>query len=163
MKKILTTLIFASLAVVLATYAFVTLRWDGFEGLAIGSTWLHIGAYLAYSLLVPDKDHRIVYPMAVILILVLLNTFNVEFMGPITTILLLVTYVGFHLVVSTYMGKSQLKFIPVGGILSLSAMVVGVLFKIMHWPGAVNLVVLGTAVSALLLLLAGVSKNIERN
>ena len=84
-------------------------------------------------------------------------------MGPITTILLLVAYIGFHLVMSTYMGKSQLKFIPVAGILSLSAMILGALFKIMHWPGAVNLVVVGTGISALLLLLAGVSKNIERN
>ena len=61
MKKFLTTLIYGTLACIVLIYLFSAMHWPGFENVALGVLWLHVGSYLTYSVVVPEKESRIIY------------------------------------------------------------------------------------------------------
>jgi hypothetical protein len=164
MKKILTTLIYASLATMVVAYLFKTLHWVGFGGMAVASLWLHIGSYLGYSLLVKEKDDRILYPMIVLVLAVVANVFNLGVDSSIFAVVIyviLVAYVAFHLLAKDYLGENDIPFLRKISIVALVIFALAGIFKLMHFPGADILLMVGCAATAFMLLLVGTTKGLK--
>lgn len=169
MKKFLVTLIYATLATLVVGYLFLVLQIPGFGEVALGAFWLHTIAYIGYSLLVPYKDGRMIYPISVLLIAVAILVFNIpinQALSPLNLrILIFVTFTGycaFHLLVKDYIGANDLKLLPKINILSLGLSLIATIFKIAKWPMVTELMVLGCGAVALMLLFTGVTKGLKR-
>jgi hypothetical protein len=162
MKKFLTTLIFASLAILVMANLYKVMLWDGLAEMSLASIWLHIGSYLAYALLVHDKDSRIVFPMGALVIFLIFNMLHILTTNIFVILGLLVAYVAYHLVTPHYLGKSNLPYIGVAGVIGLFLIVIGSGMKIMHWPWASELFIIGSGLTAFILLLTGSTKGLER-
>ena len=165
MKKILTTLIYASLATMVVAYLFKTLHWTGFGNMAVASLWLHIGSYLGFSLLVKEKDDRILYPMIVLVLAVLANVLNLGVGSSIFAVVVyvvLVAYVAFHLLAKGYLGENDLPFLKKVSISAVVIFALAGIFKLMHFPGANVLLIIGCAATAFMLLLVGTTKGLVR-
>ena len=118
MKKFLVSLIYISLATLVMAYLFKVMRWPGLGEVNIGLFWLHIGAYLGYAALVPDKDSRILFPMGFLVVLLILSTAEIGISNSFAIVGLIVIYVGYHIAMPTYLGKSEIPFIQQGGIVA---------------------------------------------
>ena len=162
MKKFLVSLIYISLATLVMAYLFKVMRWPGLGEVNIGLFWLHIGAYLGYAALVPDKDSRILFPMGVLVFLLILSTAKVSISNSFAIVGLIVMYVGYHIAMPTYLGKSEIPFIQKAGIVGLVLLMIGVVFKEMHWPRPDLFFMIGCGTTSFILLIAGLTKGLVR-
>ena len=162
MKKFLVSLIYISLATLVMAYLFKVMRWPGLGEVNIGLFWLHIGAYLGYAALVPDKDSRILFPMGFLVFLLILSTAEVGISNSFAIVGLIIIYVGYHIAMSTYLGKSEIPFIQKGGIVGLVLLMIGVVFKEMHWPRPDLFFIIGCGTTSFILLIAGLTKGLVR-
>lgn len=166
MKKFLITLIYATLATMVVAYLFKMMNWPGFGDLSLGIFWLHIGAYLTYSLMVPDKDSRILYPMIALVVGILVNMFKIGLDSEMLIYGLFVVflvYVAFHLFAKDYLDKNDLKVLRKISIGAFAVFVTAVLMKLMHLQGAQYVLITGSAAVAFMLLITGMTKGLERN
>jgi len=165
MQKFLSTLIYGTLAVIVIIYLFSAMHWPGFQGVALGILWLHVGAYLIYSLTAKGQEPRIIYPLGALTVVILVNIFK---LGADTAWIAFavyffcVGYAAFHLLVKNYMGKNEISFLP-----TLNAIVVGVyllagIMKIMHLEFADVLFIGSSGAVAFMLLLTGATKGLKR-
>ena len=162
MKKFFVTLIFASLASVIVGYLFSVMQWPQGKQIARMGMWMHIVSYLAYSLIVKDKDMRIVYPLLALVIVVVFNTLNFGQPSIISQVGLLLGYTGYHLIVTDYLGETEIPYHRIFSIFGLVLIWVGILFKIQHYSGADELFLGGCSITAFLLLLTGATKDLKR-
>ncbi len=169
MKKFLVTLIYASLATLVVGYLFLVLQIQGFQDVALGAFWLHTIAYIGYSLLVPYKDGRMIYPISLLLIAVAIQVFNIpinNFISPLNLSILIfiifMSYCAFHLLIKDYLGENDLKLLPKINIASLALILLATLFKIAKLPKVTELMVIGCGAVALMLLFTGVTKGLKR-
>ncbi len=164
MKKFLITTIYSSLAITVFGYLFNLMHWTNGRELMFGGFWLHVASYLAYSLLVKDKDERIVYPFLFLIVGLVLAQINaLESIGKVGfSIALLVAYIAFHLFTKNYLSEiKEPKLLRPIKWVCLGMFVVGVLFKIMHWPYADVLLIVGLSTLGFILILSGIAKNLS--
>lgn len=169
MKKFLITLIYATLTILVVGYLFLTLNIGGFQNLSVAAFWLHIAAYIGYSFVVPQTDKRTVYPISLLLILVLVNVFEIplnQYINnsamSILVFILLTIYMAFHLLIKDYLGKNDMKILRKFSLIALLLFLLAGVFKIAQWPMVTELFILGVGSCGLLLLLTGVSKDLKR-
>lgn len=165
MKKFLTTLIYGSLACIVLIYLFSAMRWPGFGDIATGVLWLHVGAYLIYSLMIKDREPRIIYPLVALTVVVLVNIFKLGADSPwmsIVVYIILMVYIGFHLLAKDYLDKNEISFLNKLNIGALVIYCLGGIMKLMHLQFANEIFILGCGMLALMLLLTGATKGLER-
>ena len=128
MKKFFVTLIFASLASVIVGYLFSVMQWPQGKQIARMGMWMHIVSYLAYSLMIKDKDMRIVYPLVALVITVVTSTLKLGQIEVFSQVGLLLGYAGYHLVVTNYLGETKIPYHRIFSIFGLVLILVGILF-----------------------------------
>lgn len=150
----------------LVVYLFRVMQWPGLGLIADVMFWVHIGAYLLYSLQVPDKDSRMVYPMLVLVLLVVGSTLSMPVVSQFlskASFFIILGYSAFHLLVRDYMGVNHLKPLKTANIISLSLFGIAGLFKTMQWPGSTEILAASTGLLGILLMLSGVTKDLVRS
>lgn len=169
MKKFLITLLYASLATLVVGYLFRVLHYPDFKDVTIFAFWLHIGSYLGYSLLVKEKDDRMMYPMIMLLGVVSVTVFNISLEGVMSPMmlstilfLLFLGYVSYHLLIRNYLDFNDLKFLPKLNYIAIGLSVLATVFKLAHWPYADKVLIIGCSALAFMLLLTGVTKGLKR-
>lgn len=165
MKKFLTTLIYGSLACIVLIYLFSAMRWPGFGDIATGVLWLHVGAYMIYSLMVKEREPRILYPLIALTVVVLVNIFKLgaeaSWMG-MTVYFFLVAYTGFHLLAKDYLDKNDIGFLSKLNIAALAIYVLGGVMKLASLQLSNEVFIVGSGLLALVLLLTGATKGLKR-
>ena len=126
---------------------------------------MHIATYIGYSLLVKEKDNRMIYPLVVLVIVVLLGNFN--FNLPVMTantigLLIMFSYVAFHLFMPDYLDKTTIPKIKTVSIIVLAICVLAIAFKLLKFPMVDYLLIIGCSSLALVVLLTGITKGLER-
>lgn len=164
MKKFLTTFIYSSLAIVSLGYLFRLMHWtNATEMLQIGF-WLHIASYIGYSFVVTTKDNRLIYPLIVLVLLFIIQMFDIE-MGYNASLIgffvLFIFYVGFHLITPNYLAYSDKKLVRILGMVFLGFFIVASIFKIMHLQGADMILLISVTGIAFLLMVQGWLKGRE--
>lgn len=165
MKKFLTTIIYGTLACIVLIYLFSAMRWPGFGEIAVGVLWLHVGSYMIYSLMVKDKEPRIIYPLFALTVAVLVSIFKLgaeaTWMG-MAVFLFLAAYSGFHLLAKDYLDKNEITFLQKLNLIALTLYVVGGAMKLASLQFASEVFIVGSGAVALTLLLTGATKGLER-
>jgi hypothetical protein len=163
MKSFIITSIYTSLAFMVFGYLFRILHWEGSRELLWGGFWLHVASYLGYSLLVKDKDDRIVFPLALLVLMIILN--NVEIVNQSvmqwTSFIVAIAYLSIHLFFKDYLNKGVFPnpiAVAAGGMLIY---MVAALFKILHWPGADVMLMIGLLSLGFICIYLGISKSIN--
>jgi len=165
MKKFLTTLIYGSLACIVLIYLFSAMRWPGFGDIATGVLWLHVGAYLIYSLMIKDREPRIIYPLVALTVVVLVNIFKLGADSPWMSIVVyffLAVYAGFHLLAKDYLDKNDIGFLHKLNIAALAIYLLGGIMKLASLQFSNEVFIIGSGMLALMLLLTGATKGLER-
>jgi hypothetical protein len=164
MKKTLITLIYSSLSLLVLVYLFKLMSWPGLADLSKGVFWLHVGSYLGYSFFVNPKDDRIIYPLILLVGSIAFNTFQIEVGLWFTYVVfgLLWIYVSFHLLVKNYLATSNIPFLTPLNYLAIILFGLAGIFKMNHLAFTDTLFVSGSASLCFLLILAGITKGIER-
>jgi hypothetical protein len=164
MKKFLITLIYATLATMVMAYLFKAMHWTGFGEMGNGVLWLHIASYLLYSFMIKDRDPRIVYPMAALMLAIVVNILKIGSSNPMmvyAVYLVLVAYVAFHLLATDYLATSSL---PVLRKISMGALVLFALagiMKFMHVQYSNEMLIVGTGAVGFMLLFSGTTRGME--
>ncbi len=165
MKKFLTTLIYGSLACIVLIYLFSTMRWPGFQNVAVGVLWLHVGAYLLYSLMIIERDTRIIYPLTALSVVVLVAIFkigaNFSYMGLVVYVFL-AGYTGFHLLVKDFLDTNEIHFLKKLNLTALSIYLISGIMKIAKLEYCNELFTVGSGLLALSLLLTGATKGLRQ-
>ncbi|PCJ64161.1 MAG: hypothetical protein COA58_14355 [Bacteroidetes bacterium] len=141
------------------------MRWPGVEDLALGALWLHIGGYLGYSLLIKDKDSRIVYPMGILILGVMVNLFGFNVSSEVQSIsffLLFLGYIGFHLLIKDFLGENDMLIFRKLSMGALGLFAIAGLFKMLELPYSDVALIVGCSSMALMLLLVGLTKDLVR-
>ena len=165
MKKFLTTLIYCSLACIVLIYLFSAMRWPGFADIAIGVVWLHVGAYMIYSLMIKDREPRIIYPLVALTAVVLINIFKLGASAPLmgTAIyFFLAAYTAFHLLAKDYLDKNEISFLRKLNVSAIAVYLLGGSMKLTSLQYSDEVFILGSGMLALVLLLTGATKGLER-
>ncbi|MGB0850839.1 MAG: hypothetical protein ACPGTP_06305 [Bacteroidia bacterium] len=170
MKKFLITLLYASLATLVVGYLFRVLHYPEFKDVTIFAFWLHIGSYLGYSLLVKDKDDRMMYPMIMLLAVVSVTVFNISLEGVMSPVmlstilfLLFLGYVSYHLLTRNYLDTNELKILSKLNMVAIALCIIATVFKLSRWPYADKILIAGCGSVAFMLLLTGVTKGLKRD
>ena len=125
---------------------------------------MHIASYIGYSALLKNKDHRIGYALFILVAVVALNTFKPPInytQSLLITVGISVAYLAIHILIKNYLLSSSPKWISWFGMAGFVLYVVASLFKILHWPWADVLLVVGLSTLATALLLLGMTKSVE--
>jgi hypothetical protein len=165
MKKFLTTLIYGSLACIVLIYLFSAMRWSGFGDIAIGVVWLHVGAYMIYSLMIKDHEPRIIYPLIALTAVVLVNIFKLGAAAPwmsIAVYFFLVAYAAFHLLAKDYLDKNEISFLSKLNITAVAVYLLGGVMKLASLQFSNEVFIAGSGMLSLVLLLTGATKGLER-
>lgn len=163
MKKFLIASIYISLALLVIGYMFRIMHFDGARELLWGGLWMHIASYVGYSFVVKNKDNRIGYALIILIAIVAINTFKPDISYNQSLVLALVisiAYVSVHLFIKNYLHASSPKMASIFSFVAFGVFLVGALFKIMHWPSAGILSMVGLSALAVSLVLIGVTKPI---
>ncbi|MEY2925485.1 MAG: hypothetical protein RLZZ337_2035 [Bacteroidota bacterium] len=158
MKKFLTTFIYTSLAILSLGYLFRLMHWTNADVMLQAGFWMHIASYIGYSFVVTIKDNRLIYPLGVLVLLFVIQMFNIE-IGYQTSFVgffvLFIVYIGFHLITPNYLVAGDPKPIRIAGIIALITFAIASIFKIMHWAGADMLLISSVSTIAFVLMLQG--------
>ena len=165
MKKFLTTLIYGSLACIVLIYLFSAMRWPGFGDIATGVLWLHIGAYMLYSLMIKDREPRIIYQLVALTAVVLVNIFKLGAAAPwmsIAVYFFLVAYAAFHLLAKDYLDKNEISFLSKLNITAVAVYLLGGVMKLASLQFSNEVFIAGSGMLTRVLLLTGATKGLER-
>lgn len=165
MKKFLTTLIYGSLACIVLIYLFSAMRWPGFGDIATGVLWLHVGSYMIYSLMIKDREPRILYPLIALTVVVLVNIFKLGADSPWMSIALyffLAGYSAFHLLAKDYLDKNDIGFLHKLNLGAVGLYATAGVFKMAQFAGSNMMLIVGSGAIALMLLLTGATKGLAR-
>lgn len=165
MKKFLTTLIYGSLACIVLIYLFSAMRWPGFGDIATGVLWLHVGAYMIYSLMIKDREPRILYPLIALTVVVLVNIFKLGADSPwmsIAVYFFLAGYSAFHLLAKDYLDKNDIGFLGKLNIAALAVYLLGGIMKLSSLQFSNEVFIAGSGLVALVLLLTGATKGLKK-
>ncbi len=165
MKKFLTTLIYGSLACIVLIYLFSAMRWPGFGDIAIGVVWLQVGAYMIYSLMIKDREPRIIYPLVALTAVVLVSIFKLGAAAPwmgTAIYFFLVAYAAFHLLATDYLDKNEISFLSKLNITAVAVYLLGGVMKLASLQYSNEVFIAGSGMLALVLLLTGATKGLER-
>ncbi|MBT8327106.1 MAG: hypothetical protein KJP21_05245 [Bacteroidia bacterium] len=163
MKRYLITLIYSTLAILIVAYLFRIMLWDGSKDLLWAGFWMHIATYIGYSLLVKEKDNRMMYPLMILVLVVLLGNF--DFNLPIMVanaigLVIMFAYVAFHLFVPNYLDKTTVPKLNTVSIIVLVICALAIAFKLLKFPMVDVLLLVGCSSLALLVLITGVTKGL---
>ena len=165
MKKFLTTLIYGTLACIVLIYLFSAMHWPGFENVALGVLWLHVGSYLTYSVVVPEKESRIIYPLVALSVVVLVNIFKLgadaTWMG-MAVYFFLSAYAAFHLLTKDFLDENDLPFLKKLNIVDISIYLIGGVMQLASLQFSSQVFIVGSGLLALMLLLTGSTKGLKR-
>jgi hypothetical protein len=163
-QKFLTAAVYTTLSLLVIGYLFRLMNWDGSRELLWGGFWMHIASYIGYSALLRNKDHRIGYALFILVAVVAINTFKPS-INYSQSLLIMVgisaVYLAIHIFIKNYLLSSSPRWISWFAMVGFVVYVVASLFKILHWPGADILLVVGLSSLASALMLLGMTKSAE--
>ncbi len=165
MKKYLITLIYSTLAILIIAYLFRIMMWEGSKVLLWGGFWMHIATYIGYSLLVKEKDNRMIYPLVILVLVVLLGNFNFDLPVMVANtigLVIMFTYVSFHLFIPDYLDKTTVPKLKPASIIVLAICALAIAFKLLRFPMVDYLLLIGCSSLALVVLITGMTKGLER-
>ena len=154
MIRFIKSTLYYSLAWILAGYLFVLMHWPNGQQMLLGALTLHTISYIAYVWVSKEtRDPRSIYAILLLLGLFVSSMFN---LGGAS--LFLGAQVLLHLFAKEYLKASDIKGQKTLSILGASITTIGVTFKVLHWPGAYVMIIVGLSCLMTLLLLIGMVK-----
>lgn len=156
MKNFVKFGIYGSLAIVVLAYLFVTLHWSGGATLMITGSITHVFFYVLNIYLEPSNKQNYV-ALGAFVGLFLFSYFQIA--PGILSALLFVSYVGCHLLPINNMAITTNKYLRSIALIGLSASVIGILFKVLHWPRADFIFLISMVLVAMFIGVLGLSRN----